>query len=667
VSRESSPQPASTLRLLLVEDSEDDCELLRRELRRGGYTLEMERVWTPDRFAAALEKPWDILISDWTMPGFGGEQVLAELASRRIDLPCIVFSGTPGEEHAVQALRLGALDFLSKDKPGRLVPAVQRALREAAERRARLQIEQELTLSEERYRMGFEVAPEALLTYDLERGAIIDANSNAQVLFKRSVEQLRAGALGDLSPARQPDGHGSAEAGRALIQRAMKTGEQLVYRWTFEVEGERIPTEIHLALLPTKTGKLARIAINDLRERIRAEELRRRSIELELQNRRFQEANRLKSEFLANMSHELRTPLNAIIGFAELLHDGHVHPASPQHNEFLSDILASGRHLLQLINDVLDLAKVEAGKLDFRPEPVDLAKLLGEVTAILRTTAAHKRIEIATDVDPEVRHVVLDPARFKQIAYNYLSNALKFTNAGGRVTARVVPNTAEQFRFEVEDTGIGIAVHDMPRLFIEFQQLEHGASKRHGGTGLGLALTRRLVEAQGGEVGVHSKHGAGSTFHAILPRRAARAAELPVVPRTTTRDGARTVLVVEDDARDQAQLVTTLASAGYSVELATTGAEALMLWRSRRFDAVTIDLLLPDMNGIDLLAALHGDASRPLGVPVIVVTVVPDATLLAGYTVHDILHKPVNRETLVASLARAGVRGVGAANREEPS
>ena len=658
MSRESSPQPASTLRLLLVEDSEDDCELLRRELRRGGYALELERVWTPERFATALDRAWDLLISDWTMPGFGGEQVLEHLASRGLDLPCIVVSGTPGEEHAVQALRLGALDFLSKDKPGRLVPAVQRALREAAERRGRQQVEQELVLSEERYRLGFTVAPEALLTVDLDTGRLIDANSHAQELFKHTLEEMRQLGPAELFPKHQPDGRDSMVLRRELLERAAQ-GESPVVRLVFDIDGEQVPTEIHAVRLPTKYGKLMRIAITDLRERIRAEELRRRSIELELQNRRFQEASRLKSEFLANMSHELRTPLNAIIGFAELLHDGHVDPASPQHTEFLSDILVSGRHLLQLINDVLDLAKVEAGKLDFRPESVDLAKLLGEVTAILRTTAASKRIEVTTDVDAEVRQVVIDPARFKQIAYNYMSNALKFTNAGGRVTARVVPQGTHQFRFEVEDTGIGISMQDVARLFIEFQQLEPGVGKRHGGTGLGLALTRRLVEAQGGEVGVHSKLGAGSTFHVILPRRAARAPELPAVPRTTTRDGARTVLVVEDDARDQAQLVATLASAGYSVELATTGAEALALWRTRRFDAVTIDLLLPDMNGIDLLAALHGDVSRPLGIPIIVVTVVPDATLLAGYNVHDILHKPVNRDNLVASLARAGVRGVG--------
>ncbi len=513
---------ATQLRLLVAEDSEDDYELLLRELRKGGFAVTAERIASAPELARALDRRWDLIISDWMLPGFSGRALLDTLVARKVDTPCIIVSGTPGEEPAVEAVRAGALDFLSKDRPTRIVPAVIRALRDAD-------------------------------------------------------------------------------------------------------------------------------------ERIRTEEIRRRSVELELQNRRIQEANRLKSEFLANMSHELRTPLNAIIGFAELMHDGHVEPGSPTYREFLGDILASGRHLLQLINDVLDLAKVEAGRIELRPEPVDLLKLVGEVTAILRTIAAHKRVHVEIEVDPSVTDVVLDPQRFKQVAYNYLSNALKFTQVGGRVVARVVPTDDDaHFRFEVSDTGIGIATADQARLFVEFQQLEGGAAKRHQGTGLGLALTRRLVEAQGGSVGVRSTLGEGSTFFAVLPRRPAVRSEPARATVPAAPDGARTILVVEDDARDQAQLVSALAGAGYAVELAATGAEALTRWRTRSFDAITIDLLLPDMSGLDLLAALHGE-SGDLAVPIIVVTVVPDAKVVAGFSVHDILHKPLDRQSLLASLVRAGV------------
>ncbi len=269
-------------------------------------------------------------------------------------------------------------------------------------------------------------------------------------------------------------------------------------------------------------------------ERAAHEEVLRRADDLELENLRIAAASRYKSELLASMSHELRTPLNAIIGFTELLHDGEVEPGAAEHHEFLGDILTSARHLLQLINDVLDLAKVEAGKLELRPEPVELAAIVAEVRSVLRPIRQNKHITLAAHVDPSLGEIVLDPGRMKQVLYNYLSNALKFTPDGGHVTVRVAPEQATTFRVEVQDDGPGISPGDVARLFTDFQQLEtgflpdgsgHGPlsggpfPRRNRGTGLGLALTRRLVEAQGGQVGVHSVPGAGSVFFAILPRR----------------------------------------------------------------------------------------------------------------------------------------------------
>jgi signal transduction histidine kinase len=241
--------------------------------------------------------------------------------------------------------------------------------------------------------------------------------------------------------------------------------------------------------------------------------------DLDTEKRSAQEANRMKSEFLANMSHELRTPLNAIMGFAKLMVHGKVGPVSAQQQEFLGDILKSSNHLLQLINDVLDLAKVEAGRMEFHPEPIDLAQLVGEVRDILRAVAAGKQIRIDTTIDSTCGGLELDPGKLKQVLYNYLSNALKFTPDSGRVFIRVRPEGLDSFRVEVEDTGIGIRPEDVRNLFTEFRQLDSSASKKYQGTGLGLALTRRITEAQGGRVGVHSLVGKGSTFFVVLPRR----------------------------------------------------------------------------------------------------------------------------------------------------
>jgi signal transduction histidine kinase len=266
---------------------------------------------------------------------------------------------------------------------------------------------------------------------------------------------------------------------------------------------------------------------SDVTEGQRLEEARRRALEMETASRQAQEASRLKSEFLANMSHELRTPLHAVIGFAEILHDGKVGPMSAEQKEFLGDILSSSRHLLQLINDVLDLSKVEAGRMEFRPERVDVSRVVAEVRDALRSLAAAKRIHMEVEIEGALGKVVVDPARLKQILYNYLSNALKFTPEEGRVTLRVSLDGPDRFRLEVEDTGIGIEAEDLKRLFVPFRQLDATAAKRYAGTGLGLALTRRLVEAQGGQVGARSTPGRGSVFHATLPRVARPSAASP--------------------------------------------------------------------------------------------------------------------------------------------
>lgn len=241
-------------------------------------------------------------------------------------------------------------------------------------------------------------------------------------------------------------------------------------------------------------------------------------LDLEAQNRRTRETERLKSEFLANMSHELRTPLNAIIGFTQLLHSGKVGALSQTQTEYLGDILGSSRHLLRLINDVLDLAKVESGRLEICVERVDLFQLASAIREILCGLAAERRIELKVEVDASLGPVFVDPRIVKQILYNYLSNAIKFTPEGGRACMRIIPEREEMFRVEVEDNGVGVRSEDMARLFVEFHQLDSGIAKRQPGTGLGLALTKHLVEALGGSVGVQSRFGVGSTFWAVLPR-----------------------------------------------------------------------------------------------------------------------------------------------------
>jgi len=391
----------------------------------------------------------------------------------------------------------------------------------------------------------------------------------------------------------------------------------------------------------------------DITGRKQAEELRLHSVRLEAQNRQIQEANRLKSEFLANMSHELRTPLNAVIGFAEILRGSAAVLPEAKRAEYLNHIADGGRHLLRLINDVLDLAKVESGKFVLAPEPLQLPQLVREVVGVLRPEAARKGVALGATVDPSLGEVVLDAGRLKQMLYNLLSNAIKFTASGGRVELRALPE-GERLRIEVEDTGIGIAAGDLPKLFSQFQQVHVGPAKEFGGTGLGLALTRHLAELHGGSVGVRSTPGVGSVFFLLLPRRLDATPPAPSEsrPPAATPD-APLVLVIEDDVSDQAQLTRILHSAGCRVEVAASAESALRMASARRYDAITLDLLLPDRSGLEVLDSLRANGLNR-DTPVVVITVVTEHSALAGFAVADVLTKPVRAQQLSAALRRLG-------------
>ncbi|MEN3942590.1 PAS domain S-box protein [Prosthecobacter sp. SYSU 5D2] len=230
-----------------------------------------------------------------------------------------------------------------------------------------------------------------------------------------------------------------------------------------------------------------------------------------------QKASQMKSEFLASMSHELRTPLNGIIGFAEFLVDGKPGPLNAKQKEYLGDILNSGQHLLHLINDVLDLAKVEAGKMELNPECFQPQNAIDQVCAVVKPSAQKKRMQVKVSVSAEVGMVMLDQQKFKQVLYNLVSNAIKFTDDGGLVQITVMPCANDRFTLAVTDNGIGIQPEDIKRLFQEFEQLDSGAARRYEGSGLGLALTRKIVELQDGHIGLESEPGKGSTFTVTLP------------------------------------------------------------------------------------------------------------------------------------------------------
>jgi len=360
-------------------------------------------------------------------------------------------------------------------------------------------------------------------------------------------------------------------------------------------------------------------------------------------------ASAAKSDFLASMSHELRTPLNAIIGFSELM----ISEAGPADTvtvprEWVDHIRNGGSHLVALINDVLDLAKVEAGRLELARYPIELGHAVAESVAGLRPLAARKRQEVTVSIEPYV--VEVDPGRLRQILYNLLSNAIKYTGEGGSIGVTAVREGVE-IRIAVSDSGVGISDEDQEHVFEEFRQVGDRAG-HVAGTGLGLALTRRLVEAHGGRIELHSVVGEGSTFTVVLPIGSAH----PAHPARTggalpVPGGGARVLIVEDDPSSVRLLQAYLADSGYEVTVAADGERGLELARADPPAAILLDVLLPGIDGWEVLRRLKSD---PLvrDVPVVIVTVVDERNVGLALGAVDYFVKPIEREALIARLDR---------------
>jgi signal transduction histidine kinase/CheY-like chemotaxis protein len=389
---------------------------------------------------------------------------------------------------------------------------------------------------------------------------------------------------------------------------------------------------------------------------------------IEVQSQQLAAASRHKSEFLANMSHELRTPLNAIIGFSQLLVNRRFGELTSDQAEYIADILDSGRHLLALINDILDLSKVEAGRMDLELGQFGLREVLENGMTMVRERAALQRIRLSLDVDPDVETVQGDERKVKQVVFNLLSNAVKFTPEGGHVDV-LARRLEGEVRVAVRDTGVGIAAEDQARIFEEFQQVSGGATSTREGTGLGLALARKFVELHGGRLWVDSEPGMGSTFTFTLPvqagtrpplepqARPAAAAEVLVVPRSVAAGASPSVprpviLVVEDNLSSVDLLELIIGDDGFAVAVAPDGEEGLEMAGRLQPAAIVLDILLPGLDGWEFLAQAKADPTLAR-IPVIVVSILDARTKGLALGAADCLVKPVSRDDLLASLRRS--------------
>jgi len=393
--------------------------------------------------------------------------------------------------------------------------------------------------------------------------------------------------------------------------------------------------------------------------------------QLEVQSAELAEASRHKSEFLASMSHELRTPLNAVIGFSEVLLERMFGELNERQEDYLRDILSSGRHLLALLNDVLDLSKVEAGQMELDRTDFPVEPAIQYALSMVRERALDHRIALRTEIHPGLGLLNADELRFTQVLLNLISNAVKFTPDGGSVVvaATRLPDSLE---VTVSDTGVGIAITEQERIFDSFQQGSRSARKVEG-TGLGLTLTRRIVELHGGQLWVRSELGHGSTFGFSLPTVLASAEPRPTGDQHHTQpgqgeesgegreggpdgaqggeDGRPTAVIIEDDPSSAELLSLHLAAAGLRTVVLSDGRAGLRAVQELHPDVVVLDIRLPGMDGWDVLAAIKSD---PLvaATPVVVVSVLPDRSRGIAFGASDYLVKPVTREDLLEALGR---------------
>jgi signal transduction histidine kinase len=332
------------------------------------------------------------------------------------------------------------------------------------------------------------------------------------------------------------------------------------------------------------------------KEQLAEIELQKR--EVEVANTQIREISRHKSEFLANMSHELRTPLNAILGFSEILKDNLVGNLTPQQRqECLENIHTSGKHLLELVNDVLDLSKVEAGRMELSYETFAVSAAFREVRNVIRSLTERRDLTLSDDIKPPDLEVRADKSKFKQVMYNLLSNAIKFTPAGGRVWVNARAEKAE-LTVEVGDTGVGIAAEHQELIFTEFFQVDGEPTHQVQGTGLGLSLTRRLVQLHGGSISVESGRGQGSVFTFRIPLLGIDGGNGHVRNR---------ILLIEDNASNRELTRMVLNGNGFRVDVAADGNEGLEKARTELYDLVLMDVKLPGLDGITLTRMLKSD------------------------------------------------------------
>lgn len=491
------------LRVLLAEDSEDDAELLVFELERGGYEPIYQRVDTPSAMSEALNREsWDVIICDYSMPAFNAPAALSLMQAKHLDLPFIIVSGTIGEEIAVAAMKAGAHDYLIKDKLARLVPAIERELREASERQQRRQAQQALRESEERFRYLIENASDVITILDAEGTIQYESPAVERVLGYDPHSLIGQKLFTYLEP------ESISAAQHALTQAVQNPGAAIVTELFFRHQdgSRRIFESISNYLTTSANTTSVMVASRDITERAQAE-----ATEKALAKEK--ELSELRASFFSMMSHELRNPLMVIRGAVQLLEQFNQQLTEEKKREYFQRMRVAIKRMQHLLDDVLTISRAEAGKFMFNPVLLDLPSFCRDLVEEFELTLSDRHQLIFHSCASSLS-AWIDPEILRHILSNLLSNAIKYSPQGG-VIELTLRCECEKIIFQIVDHGIGIKPEDQQRLFQPFYRA--GNVSRIPGTGLGLAIVNKFVELHGGTIEMMSEVGKGTSFAIALP------------------------------------------------------------------------------------------------------------------------------------------------------